>query len=92
MAFDKRSLARFVTSPYGTASKSVGFFAYATADANATVLTAGYFNDARETLKVNDVIHCISVADGVGVANVLKVTAAPSSGNVTVASAFAAAA
>jgi hypothetical protein len=88
--FNKRSLAAFWSVPTGTANKCVNFYGYATEDANATVLTAGYFNDAREKLKVNDIIICMSVAAGTGVANILKVTAAPSTGNVTVADSFAA--
>lgn len=89
--FNVRALALFTSSPTGTAGKSVNFYTYATEDANATVLTAGYFNGARDKLKVNDVITCMSVAAGVGVLNMLKVTAAPSTGDVTVANAFTAA-
>ena len=53
------------------------------ADAIAAVVTAGYFNDARALLKVGDRIQvvCNTEADF----RVLKVTAAPATGNVTTA-------
>lgn len=87
--FAPRSLALFASSVVSP-TKQVSWYTYATADANATVLTDGYFNNAREKLKVNDVIHCLSVANGTGVVNVLKVTAVPASGDVTVANSFGA--
>lgn len=92
MAFNARSLATIWSFPYGTESKKVTYYGYATADANATVIANGYFNDARSKLKVNDLIICMSVADGTGVPNVLRVSAVPATGNVTVANSFAAAA
>lgn len=90
MAFEARSLTAMWSSPYGTTGAKVTRYLYATGDANATVLAAGYFNNARAKLKVNDIIECVSVAGGVGVVNILKVTAAPASGNVTVADSFGA--
>jgi hypothetical protein len=85
MAFNKRSLCLFNSTPYGTASKTVNWYGYATADAAATVVAAGYFNDARDKLKVNDVIMVMAVADGTGDWLLLKATAVPASGDVTVA-------
>ncbi|RWN78073.1 MAG: hypothetical protein EOS02_09950 [Mesorhizobium sp.] len=85
MALNLRSLALANSTPYGTAGKTVNWYSYATADAVATVIAAGYFNDARAKLKVNDVIEALCVADGVGDRVSLIVTAAPASGNVTVA-------
>lgn len=87
--FAARSLALFASSVV-TPLKQVSWYTYATPDANATVLAAGYFNNAREKLKVNDVILCVSVANGVGVLNALTVTAVPATGNVTVDDSFAA--
>ena len=88
--FEPRSLALYNSVPYGAntvgaASKTVDFFSYATADAVATVTTAGYFNGARAKLKVNSVIDALCVADGTADRVSLIVTAVPASGNVTVA-------
>ncbi|MER2536046.1 MAG: hypothetical protein ABTQ31_12870 [Rhizobiaceae bacterium] len=85
MAFNAGSLALYNSCPYGTAGKTINFYGYATADDAATVLTAGYFNEARAKLKVNDSIDAMCVADGTGDRLGLKVTAVPASGNVTVA-------
>jgi len=84
MAFNIRSLTLYASAPVAT-NTAVNFYVYATADAAATVLTAGYFNDARSKLKVNDVIEAMAVATATGDRLTLKVTAAPASGNVTVA-------
>lgn len=84
MTFKIRSLALVASVPYDT-NKSVNFYKYATTDAAATVTTAGYFNDARDKLKVNDVIEVMTAANSTGDRLVVRVTAAPSSGNVTVA-------
>ena len=54
----------------------------ATADAVATVVAAGYFNDVRDVLKVGDRIDVVA-ASGAAF-RVLTVTAAPATGNVTV--------
>lgn len=58
---------------------------YMTPDAVATVETAGYFNDARPRLKKGEQIHCSMVIDGSTVGRTYIVTAAPASGNVTIA-------
>lgn len=84
MAFNIRSLSLYASAPVDT-NVAVNFYTYATADAAATVLAAGYFNDARSKLQVNDVIECMAVATGTGDRLKLTVTAAPATGNVTVA-------
>lgn len=86
MALTLRSLALFASSATATPGEKVNHYTYATADTLATVLAAGYFNDARlKPLKIGDVIL---VSSGVGGTNdfaIVRVTAVPSSGNVTVA-------
>ncbi|TCQ82611.1 hypothetical protein EDF68_1011002 [Ochrobactrum sp. BH3] len=84
MAFKIRALARYNTAPVDT-GRNCNFYSYATDDAKATVLTAGYFNDARSTLKVNDIIDVVAVHNGTGAHARLIVTAVPGSGNITVA-------
>jgi hypothetical protein len=85
MALALRSLALYASVPHSTTGRT-DFFKYATPDAVATVIAAGYFNDARTKLKVNDVIDAVCVVGGVGDRVSLLVTAAPQvTGNVTVA-------
>jgi len=86
MTFNPRSLSLFNASPFGTAGLSFATYTYGTADAAATVLAAGYFNDVRSKLKVNDVIFAMCGADATGDFLTIRVTAAPVSGNVTVQS------
>lgn len=86
MALNLRSLALGPSTPFGTASKAISWYKYATADAAATVIAAGYFNGARDKLKVNDQIDAVCVADGVGDRVSVIVTAVPAApGDVTVA-------
>jgi hypothetical protein len=89
MAYNPRSLVLFASCPIaataGTDQSTCKFFVYADADAAATILAAGYFNADRDKLKVNDVIIIMSVATGTGDLLIVKVTAAPATGNVTVA-------
>lgn len=84
MALNLRSLSLFNCSPTGVTNKGVAFYTYATPDAVATLLAAGYFNDAREKLVVNDVIFAVAVASGVAELITLVVRTVPSSGDVTV--------
>jgi hypothetical protein len=88
MALNLRSLALFASSAYGTAPTKVNYYTYATADAAATVLASGYFNDARAKLRANDVINVMSVADGTGDFLVVRVASVPAAGagDVTVGS------
>lgn len=84
MALNLRSLVLGPSTPYGTASKSISWYKYATPDATATVLAPGYFNGARDKLKVNDQIDALCVADGVGDRISLSITAIPAApGDVT---------
>lgn len=84
MAFQARSLCLYNSVPYGSGGARVDFFNYATADAAATVIAAGYFNAARAKLKVNDVITAMTSAGGTGDVLQLRVTAVPASGDIAV--------
>lgn len=86
MAFKIRQLARNASVSYddsGT-SKTCNFYKFVTTDAAATVLTAGYFNDARATLRVGDVVEAVCDIAGTPERIVVLATAVPASGNVTV--------
>lgn len=86
MALNKRNLALFASVPTGVANKSINFYKYAIADALAVILAAGYFNDVRDKLHVNDVIDIVASADGAADMVSVKVTAVPAAGSdVTVA-------
>jgi hypothetical protein len=81
MALTLRNLALF-----GSVG-GVSFYNYATTDAAATVLAAGYFDGARDKLKVNDVIMAVCASGGTGDVVQMKVSAVPASpGNVAVSS------
>lgn len=89
MAFCKQSLVRIGFGPRGTTAGAPGstvnsLFVYSIDDAFATVATAGYFNESRADLKVGDLI-AVSCASNKG--GLYIVTAAPTSGNVTVTAA-----
>lgn len=84
MAHNKKAMTRLGSSGY-TDNKSRSVHFVATTDAAATVLAAGYFNDSREDLEVNDVILAMTTVDGAGDLLKLKVTAVPTTGNVLVA-------
>lgn len=91
MSFSKQSLVRQgVPVPVGSTAgaaqqQSISPFAYATDDAAATVEAAGYFNNARAILKKGDMIDAVMVHSGSVVRKLFVVTAAPASGNVTIA-------
>lgn len=86
MAFNKRALVQFGSVPHTVDLPPVTFYQYAHGvDTMATIIAAGYFNDARDKLKVNDHISLMAVAAGVGNYGEVTVTAAPATGNVTVA-------
>ena len=83
MAFDKRALARAATSQVA-AGKVRSMFFYATADAAAAVVTAGYFNDARDQLSVGDLIIAQCLIDGSPPdTQLVRVLTVPATGNVT---------
>lgn len=85
MAFKPRNLSQFHSVPTGVALQGIHAFMYATADSVAEVLAGGYFNDARKTVKVNDIVFAICVTGGAAEPVAFKFTAVPSSGSVTVA-------
>lgn len=85
MALVLRSLALAGSVPSGNTRGYTGWHRYSTPDAVATVIAAGYFNNARAKLAVNDVIDCMCVNAGVGDRVSVNVTAVPASGDVTVA-------
>ncbi|MCA0425415.1 MAG: hypothetical protein LCH61_19240 [Proteobacteria bacterium] len=90
MAFSAKSLARVQQLVVGDASgnptaSTISAFRYATADAAATVETAGYFNGARALLTVGSIIVSVMAIGGTPVLKSYVVTAVPASGNVTVA-------
>jgi len=86
MAVEKKRTLTRITSVSYDAGKYKSLHFHATAAAAATVLAAGYFNDFREELQVNDAIMTMAVADGVGDLLILKVTAVPAApGDITVA-------
>ncbi len=83
MAFEKRALARCATSQHA-AGASASMYFHSTADAVAVVLAAGYFNDARDTLSVGDIIFCVADNGGTSDILMLLVKTVPASGDVTV--------
>lgn len=90
MALSPRSLVRLYQTPLGntdgTASTTmITKYFYATADAFGVVAAAGYFNAARNQLRVGDQIEVSCAANKGGLYNV---TAVPATGNVTVVAAI----
>lgn len=87
MALNKNQLSKVsnLNSVTGAAASRQIWHYDAGADSVATAVAAGYFNDVRGYLFVGDVIHLVA-ATGTAF-RVLTVTAAPKSGNVTVAAA-----
>jgi len=79
----KRSLIRTVTVPV-VVGTNVKRYQFSQETALATILTAGYFNFAREVLAVGDIIDIISGATTARDLATVKVTAVPAAGNVTV--------
>lgn len=66
-------------------SNSRSLYIYPTNDAAAAVETAGYFNGARGRLGKGDIVLAMMALGGTPVGKAYIVTAAPSSGNITVA-------
>ena len=87
MALAKRSFVQMHSIPYAADTPPVNIYGYATPDAVATVVAAGYFNGLRDDgrLRVNDVVECYCVQGGVSDVVRLIFTAVPSTGNVTTA-------
>jgi hypothetical protein len=87
MALDKKQLTKVAnlnppTTGDATANRQLWHYESG-ADNVAAVVTAGYFNDVRGLLEAGDRI--MLVANNVADFRMLKVTAAPATGNVTTA-------
>ena len=77
MAYSRTNLS----GNLGAGSGSIGLFTYQdTASTKAQIATSGYFNDATDVLKLNDVI----IAGGSDGSVVLAVTSATGAATVTV--------
>jgi len=86
MAHYAKSLTRFSSAVLSAASvAATSLFFLPTSDALATVLADGYLNDSRAQLNAGDIVFVASAEGGTVDWAVLKVTASPSSGNVTTA-------
>jgi len=84
MAHDIRALKRYNTATLA-GNRQVSWYNYATNDTASEVVAAGYFNDARNTVKVGDCVDAIVDIDGTIDRISFRFTAVPSTGNVTVA-------
>lgn len=91
MAYKEKSLTRI---SYGSADGSgrdnaSALWMYRTADALGAgagqVGEAGYFNAARDRLRKGDAIIAVGATGGTPTVDLFVVTAAPASGNVTIA-------
>jgi len=79
-----RDLRRRTTvSPAG--QRQIMFFDYATVATLAEVTAAGFFNASRDNLTVGSMIDAVVDINGTVAHAMLRVTAVPSTGNVTVA-------
>jgi hypothetical protein len=85
-AHNPKSLSRFASATYSDLTPASWFF-YPTANAIATVIAAGYFNDSRSQLRAGDLITIASAQGGTVDTITVKLTAVPATGNVTVANA-----
>lgn len=66
-------------------NKFIRFLTYASNDTKAEIIAAGYFNDARPDLTVGSVMTIEADCDGTQTYARVRVTAVPTTGNVTVA-------
>lgn len=82
MALDKRNLVRIASAPLETNQQRALFLA-ATNEAASAVKTAGFFNNCRDALKVGDIAIVLADADGTAAIQIHRMTAVPTSGNVT---------
>jgi hypothetical protein len=87
MPFIARSLSLSDSIHNGSAAQGrdamTCFWRYATPDALAAVVTAGYFNDARGQLRAGDVIEVAAGIGGTPATDTYTFSAVPASGNVT---------
>jgi hypothetical protein len=70
MAF---SATGFVTVAAAKAGNAPSIYAYKTADAIADVNTSGYFDSLAQTLKVGDLIYCVTSTGSTAVATLTVV-------------------
>ncbi len=66
MAFDKTKMHRLNVGPHPR-------YSYQTADAIATVVASGYFNDMADELEVDEVIEVVSSTGGTSAVDLLVV-------------------
>lgn len=85
MSYNKYRLTSAGKSVQIATNRFSGLQFYATEDTVAEVTTAGYFNDGRKSLYVNTLILADCDIDGTPAVALLRVTAVPDTGNVTVA-------
>ena len=87
MALNKRAVVQAHSIPWANDTPPLNVYEYATGDAVATVIAAGYFNILRDDgrIRVNDIINAQCVMGGVADFVRLIITAVPTSGNVTTA-------
>jgi len=84
MSLNLRSLILVCSSPHTADTPSTKLWFYASPDAAASIITDGYFNNARDQLSTNDVIIIHANVDGTAVLYVVTVTSVPDTGNITV--------
>lgn len=83
MALNIKSLSRYHET-HMTANSHICWFKYATNDTKAEVVADAYFNNARTTLRVGDIIEAIVDADGTQAYVIVRVTAVATGADVTV--------
>lgn len=87
MALNKRAIVQAHSIPWSIDLPPCNVYEYATADAVAVVIAAGYFNTLRDDarIRVNDIINAQCLMGGVADFVRLIFTTVPTTGNVTVA-------
>tara|TARA_Y100001951_G_C11268463_1_gene257135 strand:+ start:666 stop:911 length:246 start_codon:yes stop_codon:yes gene_type:complete len=76
-------MAYTASSLYKVGGANPGLWIYKSADALATIVASGYFNDATNELKEHDVIISIGSTGGTETVDVLLVTSASGAATVT---------
>jgi len=84
MALFVKALTRFHVSDMGGTNQT-SWFCYSSNDLLSAIVTAGYFNDVRTSIKPGDVIFVLAGKDGTQSHATVRVATVPDSGNVTVA-------
>ena len=74
MAFDRK----YLSGNMGAGGKAPKLFTYATADAKATVVGSGYFNDSSDVLEVGDMMMAATSVGGTiaGISIIVKTNTA----------------